>query len=131
MPTAPVSAMDALGELICRLNPYTERTDPASHRHTGKMDVYLAPNHPPVPNPSNPTGAPADANAYAQIELEVDAKYASEWAFKGQPQRINTAFRIRYRYPVFASKGDAADPSKALYWVDDYILIGYEGAGGV
>jgi len=127
---AGVSAMELLGQLICNLNPYTERSDlPASPRTTGKMDVFLATNHPPYPDPSNPGGSPPAANPFSQIELEVDTKYAADWTFKGQPQRVNTAVRIKYRYPVFPTD-DTADPAKALYWIEDYLLLGYEGAGG-
>ena len=126
--TGAVSAMEVLGELICRLNPYTERKDLTSPRTTGKMDVFLAPltNYPPQPDPGNPGRTlPPQPNPYSQVELEVDSKYAADWTFKGQPQRVNTAVRIKYRYPVLDGEGNQ------LYWVEDFLLLGYEGAGGV
>jgi hypothetical protein len=92
----------AIGELICRLNPYTK-----------EMDIFVG----------NP-GPPGSPNKYRQVELEIDDKYADAWAFKGQPQRINRSFRIKYRYP----KKD--DNGNILYWLVDYLLVGYEGAGG-
>jgi len=96
-----MSMEQELGELICMLNPYTH-----------DMDIY-------VRNPDPKT----IATDYKQIELEVESKYPGEWSFKGQAQRINTAGRIRYRYPVKDEAGEV------LYWKDDYLLIGYEGAG--
>lgn len=105
--------MAILGELICRLNPYTRRTDPDSGKTTGDMDVLLAPDS---------LGDPK--NLYAKVQMEVDTKYPESWSFKGQPQKVNTAVRIRYRYPVKDKDG------RFLYWVDDYLLLGYEGSGG-
>jgi hypothetical protein len=105
--------MDILGELICRLNPYTRRTDPDSGKTTGDMDVLLAPDS--LGDPKNP---------YAKVQMEVDTKYPGTWSFKGQAQTVNTAVRIRYRYPVKNKDG------KFMYWVDDYLLLGYEGSGG-
>jgi hypothetical protein len=55
--------------------------------------------------------------------LEVDDHYYGEWNFNGQPQKISRALRIRYRYPVKA-------PSGVVYWLEDYLLIGFEGADG-
>ena len=118
---AGISAMEAFGDLICRLNPYTERTDLTSPRVTGKMDVFLVANY---TDPNNQGAVPL-----SQVELEIDAKYAASWTFKGQPQNVNTAVRIKYRYPVYPDK-DHTGPADALYWVEDYVLIGYEGAGG-
>jgi hypothetical protein len=101
---------EALGELICRLNPYTH-----------EMDIYVG----------NPDPSKFDNNP-RQLDLEVDTKYPGEWAFKGQSQRINTSIRLRYRYPVRTKKPDGTPDPKGeiLYWLDDYVLIGYEGAGG-
>ena len=102
--------MAMLSELICRLNPYTERTDPANGTTSGEMDIRVGPAH--------------GDDACSEIQLEIDAKYASDWTFKGAPHRINTAVRIKYRYPVKDRHG------APLYWVEDYLLLGYEGAGG-
>ena len=102
-------AMDTdLGKLICMLNPYTQ-----DRTKTTEMDIY-------VENP-DPGKIPTD---YRQVDLEVDTEYPGEWEFKQQQQRINTAARIRYRYGVKDSAGNV------LYWIDDYLLIGYEGSGG-
>jgi hypothetical protein len=98
----------ALGELICRLNPY-------SH----EMDIFLLPKAP-------------KGDELSQIELEADAEYAANWEFKGQAQRINTAIRIKYRYPVRKKDhdGTVAPDAPILYWLEDYLLIGYEGGAG-
>ena len=93
---------EELGELICRLNPYTH-----------EMDIYVG-----NPDPKH------IQNDYRQIELEVESNYPGEWSFKGQGQRINTAGRIRYRYPV-----KDKETGNLKYWQDDYLLIGFEGAG--
>jgi hypothetical protein len=120
------SDMELLGELICRLNPYTRRKDPSTGRSTGDMDVKLGAAG------TDPGGA---NNPYAQVELEVDTKYAADWTFKGQAQRVNTAVRIKYRYPVLGPKDASTSSAKPVlevkYWVEDYLLLGYEGSGGV
>jgi hypothetical protein len=108
------SMEETLGELICSLNPYI-------NANTTEMDIYLA-------SPATGTKPPD----LSQVELEVDAKYASAWEFKGAPQRVNTAVRIKYRYGVGQDKTKPPDPktNPIAYWIEDYILIGYEGAGG-
>lgn len=106
-------AMDTdLGKLICMLNPYTQ-----DRTKTTEMDIY-------VENP-DPTKIPTD---YKQVDLEVDTEYPGDWTFKEQPQRINTAARIKYRYGVL-DPNDSTHKT-VLYWIDDYLLIGYEGSGG-
>jgi hypothetical protein len=107
-------SMQGLGKLLCDLNPYTGRTNPVSGRKTGEMDIY-------VDAPANGATAPD----LSQVEIEVDTQYPGNWEFKGASHRINTSARIRYRYPVM----DAAT-GKVVYWIDDYLLVGYEGAGG-
>ncbi len=102
--------MAMLSELIRRLNPYTERTDPATGNTSGEMDICVGP-------------ARGD-DVSSEIQLEIDAKYASDWTFKGAPHRINTAVRIKDRYSVTDRHG------APLYWVEDYLLLGYESAGG-
>lgn len=93
----------ALGELICIMNPYTH-----------DMDIYVG----------NPDPARIDPD-FRQTAVEVDDKYPGEWPFKGEPQRVNRSIRIRYRYPKRAEEG-----GQVLCWLEDYLLIGYEGAGG-
>jgi hypothetical protein len=89
----------ALGELICKLNPYTN-----------KMELYLLPA--------------SNGDNFSRLDVEVDAKYPTEWGFKGQPAKINTAVRLRYRYKT---KNTVTGEE---YWNTDYLLIGYEGTGG-
>ena len=119
-------AMAALGELICRLNPYTEL--PASQttgQSTGEMEVATLPG---TTLPIAETGAadPGDKSLIgniAQMGIEVEDNYGSKWSFKGQTQSVKTAVRIPYRFPV--KKG-----GKVLYWRTEYLLIGYAGAEG-
>ncbi len=101
----------ALGQLICNLNPYTSLPKPgmphetvSSTARTGEMDPFF--------------GADADPN---KVDLEVETNYPGEWIFKGHPQRVVKAVRIKYRYPVRDNDGNN------LYYVTDYLLVGYEG----
>ncbi len=107
-----------LGNLIMLLSPYTngKLANTGNGPPTGEMDVYM--NNTPTPG-----GAPS--GTIAQIELEVDAHYPGEWTFKGQPHRLGEAVRIRYRYPVT----DGRTPPTVLYWVEDYLLLGFENGG--
>ena len=110
-----------LGDLICELNPYTDVPDQTGKTGgTGDMDIYVDnPNKPPAPGKDRDT--PADP---CQMEVEVDDEYAGEWTFKGEAQHIAKAVRIKYRYPIL-------DPTtkKPVRWIDDYLLVGYEGSG--
>jgi hypothetical protein len=108
-----MTQQEVLGNLIFALNPYTKRPDPVSGTATGDMDLYV----------DSPTGTMPTGDI-SQIELEVDTNYPADWTFKGQPQHVNTAIRIRYRYPVLDSS------SNPIYYIDDYILVGFEGSGG-
>jgi hypothetical protein len=101
-----------LGNLIQDLNPYAELTSTTKDRKTGEMDIYFG----------NPTPSHPPRGTMEQIQIEVDGRYAGEWNFKGHPQKVNKAIRIKYRVPVTNSAG------VVLYWVDEYMLIGYEGA---
>ena len=94
---------EAIGKLVCMLNPYTR-----------DMDIYVGNADPKTVD-----------NDFRQVDLEVDTNYPAEWEFKEQRQRVNTAARIRYRYPV-----KDKDTGAILYWIDDYMLIGFEGSGG-
>ena len=76
--------MAALGELICRLNPYTELPfDKTANMQTGKMEVGTLPK---------PTGNYAvndpHINTIACIEIEVEKNYGAKWTFKGQTQSV-------------------------------------------
>jgi len=111
-------AQDAhLGQLIMLLNPYTVNRQYGG-LPTGEMDAYIL----------NPTATPGGANngKISQIELEVDANYPGDWTFKGGPQKITKAARIKYRFPVMS---DSTATATVLYWIEDYLLIGYEGSG--
>lgn len=112
----PAATAQDLGDLINTLNPYTGNTL-SNGAKTGDMEIYTAVS---VAAPPPPPGGHRD-----QIMIEVDSKYPGEWTFKGQPQKINKAVRIRYRFPV-------TDPTTGslLYWVEDYLLIGFEGSNG-
>ena len=53
----------------------------------------------------------------------VEVQFA-DYIYPGFDQIVSEAARIRYRYPVKDSDG------QVLYWIDDFLLIGYEGSGG-
>ena len=110
-----MSMEEALGKLIVSLNPYT-KVMKTMHFGNGspKADVKAAEN------------AAAQVNGNAQFELEVADNYSELWNFKGEPQKVNRAVRIKYRWP----KLDDGDSTKILYWVTDYLLVGFEGTGG-
>lgn len=110
---------DDIGNLILNLNPYTNDPDSGRNRSTGQMNPYVG-------NPS-PTDPPT--GTLAEMQVEIDNNYPGEWSFKGEPQRINTAVRIPYRYPVYGAPTSSGSKS-IIYWVTDYLLIGFEGAGG-
>ncbi len=117
----PLNNADAqiLGNIINDLNPYYDGTIPLA-APGWQMDIDLATAAPSpgiVPNPNTPGLTPTN------VMLEVDDHYYGEWNFNGQPQKISRALRIRYRYPVRAHSG-------VVYWLEDYLLIGFEGADG-
>jgi hypothetical protein len=114
--------MAAIGELICRLNPYTNQDwNELNQLKTGEMQVCMLPHA---------AGEPAvygklDAQyTIAQMSIEVERNYGTQWTFKGQTQHVRSAFRIPYRFPVQDQKG------KTLYWQTEYLLIGYAGGDG-
>ncbi len=116
MPMNPAAAQ-ALGNLINDLNPYfpPNPAPPPAGLPGWQMDLNTGTAPPALPAP-----APAPAPPY--IQLEVDSKYPAQWTFAGEPQNVNTALRILYRYPITA-------PSGAVVWIEDYLLIGYQGSG--
>ena len=109
----PPGMAQHLADLISSLNPYANRPAPAP---TGEMDIYARNSNPQIP----PSGHPN------QMMVEVDNKYPGEWNFKGQSHRLAKAARIHYHFPVL----DPQDSKTVLYYVDDYLLIGFEGANG-
>ena len=122
-----MSIAEDLGALIIKMNPYAG----------GLMEPHtFLPAPPPPPPPSSPTGAtgaaptpptttpaahPPDATC---IWMEMDKYRTGDWAFKGQPRRIDTALRIAYRWPMKDKQGNF------ICWITDYLLIGYEGSNG-
>ena len=111
---------DDLGNLILRLNPYTRRDIPDSDPPlvAGPMDLYL---NSPAPGQNAPD--------ISQFEVELDGPYRQEWTFKGEPQKVGMAYRIKYRFPVYQQPAQGQQP-QPLYWLEDYVLIGFEGGMG-
>jgi hypothetical protein len=122
--------MAALGELICRLNPYTQLPkDPTTALCTGEMEAKLFEQFPNAPDgdPNNyPVGEPN--NTLACMGVEVERNYNTQWTFKGQQQTVKLAFRIPYRFPV--KRIDDDGNAKTLYWQTEYLIVGYAGADG-
>lgn len=111
-------AMAALGELICRLNPYTELPyDSATHMETGPMEVVT------LPKPAGYVPDPA-TDTIVCMGVEAERNYNTTWSFKGQTQNVKAAFRIPYRFAVKTKDG------KVRYWQTEYLLIGYAGGDG-
>ena len=105
---------EAITSLIHSHNPYTSDA-------MMEMNIYTG-------NPDFDKWADNKAN---QIEVEVDGPYATpkEWYFKGLPQQINKALRIKYRYRA-RDLGKPARPLLGLpHWITAYMLIGYEDGG--
>jgi hypothetical protein len=115
-----------LGDLIIRLNPYANNKEPHRGQTTGPVDIFMrkAPNWPPVGATAAAPGAPT--GDLAEVQVEMESNYPAEWTFKGQPQKVYKTARIKYRYPVL----DGPNSTTVLYWVEDYMLIGYEGGPG-
>jgi hypothetical protein len=121
----PLNQQDAqiLGNIINDLNPYYDANINTTTT-TWQMDIDLATAAPgPGYTSAGFSASPNTANTPPNVRLEVDDHYYGEWNFNGQPQKISRALRIRYRYPVSA-------PSGQVYWLEDYLLIGFEGADG-
>ena len=102
-----------LGEIIRKLNPYTNKRNKDTGQLTGEMELYV--------NGTRQTFLPTGSNT--NIGLEMEGPYRQEWTFKGQPQKVGMAARIKYRYPVQNEK-------EVLFWVEDYLLIGFQGSMG-
>ena len=67
--------------------------------------------------------------AYRKSNCRWTPTIRGEWTFKGQPQKINKAVRILYRYPVLGPPAGQPPTRPVLYYVEDYLLIGFEGSG--
>ncbi len=103
-----------LGELILRLNPYTNKKIKDTEQSTGELELYADDTRQPTSSES----------LTANLGVETEGPYRQEWTFKGQPQKVGMAARIKYRYPVRDERGET------LFWVDDYLLIGFQGSMG-
>ena len=130
-----MSVAEELGRLIINMNPYAG----------GLMEPHtFFPAQPPPPSPSSTSGATptppttttgaaptppaptpaAHPPAATCIWMEMDKYGTGDWAFKGQPRRIDTALRIAYRWAKLDDNGNF------ICWITDYLLIGYEGSNG-
>ncbi|HEY3908719.1 MAG TPA: hypothetical protein VGM07_02395 [Stellaceae bacterium] len=118
-----MAMIEDLGKLICDMNPYTEmpKWQMSGAVSTGVMDPYVLNPAPTVPVPTGTT---------AQFVLEREGRYPAQWNFKGQPYNVNTAVKLCYRFPVLGKPVNPDDPPPVLYWVTEYLLIGYLGANG-
>jgi hypothetical protein len=115
-PTGP-SGMQGLLELIAQQNPYTSGL-------TDDMDFYISAA---TNNPPGPTG---QDKGIPQIELEIDGNYPGTWDFKGQPQKIARALKIKYRCKVRKSPSGSPNPNNdVLYWMTAYLVVGFEDGG--
>ena len=108
-----MSTAEDLGMMIMMMNPYTSGSPDLMEPHTF-VDA------PPIPPGSPPTPLPDPR----RIWMEMDKYRTGDWAFKGQPRRIDTALRIAYRWAKFDDHGHF------ICWITDYLLIGYEGSNG-
>jgi hypothetical protein len=70
-------------------------------------------------------------NKFSNIEVEIDGPYTmpKEWYFKGLPQQISKALRIKYRYRAKDLGKPGSPPLKLPHWVTAYMLVGYEDGG--
>ena len=124
-PKAPFSNdtsndMCALGELICRLNPYTKLpADPTTGATTGGMQLQPPPAIPPAPT----APPPSIDEIIAKLTVQVQRNYGAKWTFKDQTFAVKTAVRIPYRFEVTNDSGDT-------YWQEETLLIGYAGGDG-
>ena len=124
-----MSMEEDLGTLIRMLNPYTDGSKGTMDPHTfitaaPTPAAAAIPAATPATSPP-PTSTPAPAAPdMTGMWMEVDTRYADDWTFKGQSHSINKAVRIAYRW----AKKDAA--GNTLYWVTDYLLVGFEGSNG-
>jgi hypothetical protein len=99
-------ALDGLEELVASENPYTDGA-------VDSMDVYLLAQ-------SANAGLTGTQKTASQVDMEM-AAYSGSWDFKGVPQPLSKALRIKYRYKV--------PNSNPLRWRTDYLLIGFVDGG--
>lgn len=113
---APKS-MDGMIDLLAGQNPYTSG-------QTDDMDLYIA-------TPTNNPEVTGGDNRFNQIEMEIDGDYPGTWDFKGQPQKVNRALRIKYRCKVRKkdASGNQNPTDPVSYWMTAYLLVGFEDGG--
>jgi hypothetical protein len=112
---AGIRTNELITSLINSHNPYTSNSMTDMTIYTGNSDFSQW----------------AD-NKTNQIEVEVDGPYSmpKEWYFKGLPQQINKALRIKYRYKAIDLGAPAPRPPiKPPHWITAHMLIGYEDGG--
>ena len=106
-----MAGLDRLMEIIARENPY-------SNGGNDDMDLYLL-------APSGIGGLSAAAVDFSRIDVEM-ANYSGTWDFKGVPQPLSRALRIKYRYRVPDPQNPGSDSDR---WRTDYLLIGFVNGG--
>jgi hypothetical protein len=104
-------ALDGLIDLIAAENPY-------SNGDVDAMDIYLLAQ-------SGSSGLSANAQEASQIDVEM-ANYSGTWDFKGVPQPLSRALRIKYRYRVPDPRNPGSNSDR---WRTDYLLIGFVNGG--
>ena len=104
-------ALDRLRNLIAAENPYT-------NGGVDDMDIYL------LAQSGNPGLGPGGL-ARSQIDVEM-ANYSGTWDFKGVPQPLSRALRIKYRYRVPDPQNPGVNSNR---WRTDYLLIGFVNGG--
>ncbi len=103
----------ALGQFILLSNPY--QATPAAAPFPPSTPAPVINNPPPVPN--------LDL-LYGLCLNEVESQdYTGKWDFRGVSYNVAKAIRIPYMYYRPAKNGGST-------LVVDYLLIGFEGAGG-
>lgn len=115
-----MSVAEDLGKLIIMLNPYTKGAEDGMDPHT--FAPATPSTTPTAAGETTPESTASSGNPRG-IWMEIDTKYADDWTFKGQPHSISKALRIAYRWPK-------KEGNKVLYYVTDYLLIGFEGSNG-
>lgn len=103
---------DALGQFILLSNPYKVEPSTAS---------FPAPAPDPVLNP--PTPAQLDKLFGLCLDDAESQEYSGQWDFRGTSHYVAKAIRIPYKYYRANKNGGST-------LVVDYLLIGFEGAGG-
>ncbi len=143
-----------IGTLIRRMNPYTDGTRGSMHFLPVGLAAVVAPDaaasaaaataaadaavaaHARARAAADAAVAAAEDAANAadplidltHIDVGVDNNYTQEyltWTFKGRPQTVKRAVRVRYRYALKDQNG----APNGLY-ATEHLLIGYAGSNG-